>query len=158
MTQTIPDDFDFIIGDWQVQHRRLDARLCGCGSWTEFTGTTSTRKTLGGFGNVEDNVLNLPEGSYRALAMRSYDAASRLWSIWWLDGRRPHHLDVPVVGAFADGVGTFFADDRLDGQAIRVRFTWYVERDGCPQWEQAFSADAGGTWETNWIMRFQRLS
>jgi hypothetical protein len=29
-----------------------------------------------------------------------------------------------VVGRFSDHVGLFFADDVLDGQAIKVRFTW----------------------------------
>lgn len=158
MSHAIPNHFDFIIGDWTVQHQRLDARLCGCQDWTHFTGTTSTRKILDGFGNVEDNVLHLPDDPYRAVALRSYDANSSTWSIWWLDGRRPHQLDVPVVGAFANGVGTFYANDILAGQPILVRFTWYPEFDGCPQWEQAFSADAGVTWETNWIMRFKRLA
>ena len=25
-----------------------------------------------------------------------------------------------------------------------------------PRWEQAFSEDAGTTWETNWVMDFKR--
>jgi hypothetical protein len=25
-----------------------------------------------------------------------------------------------------------------------------------PRWEQAFSADDGDTWETNWVMEFSR--
>lgn len=156
-TASPPTDFDFIIGDWRVLHRRLNARLTGCTEWTEFTGTSSTRKILEGFGNVEDNVLHFPEGSVRAAAFRSFDAASRTWSIWWLDGRAPHRLDVPVVGAFVEGVGVFLASDTLDGRAIQVRFTWQPNPGGHPRWEQAFSGDGGGTWETNWTMEFQRV-
>lgn len=37
-----------MIGDWQVRHRRLNARLTGCADWTEFTGKSSTRKILVG--------------------------------------------------------------------------------------------------------------
>jgi hypothetical protein len=112
---------------------------------------------LGGFGNVDDNVLHLPEGDYKAVTLRSFDAAKKLWAIWWLDARRPHHLDVPVVDSFDNGVGTFFADDELGGVPIRVRFCWSETQTASPLWEQAFSADGGKTWEVDWTMRFTRL-
>jgi hypothetical protein len=151
-----PKDFDFIIGDWQVRHRRLNSRLTGCTEWTEFLGTSCTRKILGGFGNVEDNVLCFPEGSVRAAAFRSFDSASQSWSIWWLDGRTPHNLDVPVIGGFVNNVGIFYANDMLHGRPVKVRFIWHPNPDSNPRWEQAFSADGGTTWETNWTMDFHR--
>jgi hypothetical protein len=151
-----PSDFDFIIGDWRVQHARLKERLVQSTDWVEFEGLSSTHKTLGGYGNLEDNLLHLPEGPVRALALRSYDRSSRQWSIWWLDGRRPGALDTPVRGGFSNGIGLFFADDVLDGVPIRVRFTWYADAP-IPRWEQAFSNDGGSSWETNWRMRFTRL-
>ena len=153
-----PTDFDFIIGDWRVHHRRLNQRLCGNDEWTEFPGQSSTCKILGGFGNVEDNLLDFPEGPVRAAAFRSFDPVTRTWSIWWLDGRAPHRLDVPVVGSFVDGVGVFFAADVLDGRPIKVRFTWRPNPGGNPRWDQAFSADNGETWETNWTMEFVRVT
>ena len=153
-----PSDFDFILGSWNVRHRRLDARLCGCTEWTEFDGVSSTIRTLGGFGNVEDNILNFPSGPVRAAAFRSFDRASGNWAIWWLDGRSPHALDVPVIGRFKDGIGEFYANDVLDGRPIRVRFTWRPNPGGNPCWEQAFSADDGQSWETNWIMAFSRAA
>ena len=151
-----PPDFDFIIGDWSVSHRRLNARLQGCGDWTEFQGTSSTREILGGFGNIEDNVLEFPDGDVRAVAIRSYDPKARSWAIWWLDGRAPHSLDTPVVGSFSGTVGTFQANDVLDGRPIQVRFVWRATPGSNPTWEQAFSADGGSTWETNWTMEFRR--
>ena len=45
-----PKDFDFIIGDWSVKHRRLKDSLNGSDEWVEFEGSSSTRKTMGGFG------------------------------------------------------------------------------------------------------------
>ena len=98
--------------------------------WTEFDGLSSTVKTLGGFGNLEDNVLYFPDGSFRALALRSFCMKSDTWSIWWLDARNPTTLDVPVVGKFSNHIGVFFADDLLDGQAIEVRFTWTATPGG----------------------------
>jgi len=153
-----PADFDFIIGDWRVLHERLDARLSGGTTWTRFEGHTSTRKILGGWGNLEDNLLHLPSGPCRAVAMRSFDAATRTWAIWWLDGRAPHALDAPVKGGFQNGVGLFYSDDSFEGRPIRVRFTWRIGPDGHPRWEQAFSPDGGKTWETNWEMDFERLA
>lgn len=158
LLDTAPKDFDFIVGDWQVHHRRLDARLAGCTEWTEFTGLCSTRKTLGGFGNLEDNILHLPSGEYRAVAIRSFCAESQAWSIWWLDGRSPAaRLDPPVVGKFTGDVGLFYADDVLDDRPIKVRFIWTCTPGDAPRWEQAFSPDEGRTWETNWVMRFTRM-
>ena len=110
-----PADFDFIIGDWQVRHRRLNSRMTGCTEWTEFSGTSSTRKILGGFGNVEDNRLNFPDGEVKAAAFRSFDQTSGCWAIWWLDGRAPHNLDVPVVGRFSDCV-RYFLCERQSGR------------------------------------------
>lgn len=152
-----PTDFDFIIGDWHILHERLNSRLTGCMDWKRFEGRTSTRKILGGWGNVEDNLLHLPAGDYRAVAMRSFDAATGKWSIWWLDGRAPHSLDTPVRGGFENGVGQFYSDDQLDGRPIRVCFTWSIGADDHPRWEQAFSPNGGATWETNWRMQFIRV-
>lgn len=153
---TPPPDFDFMIGDWRVHHRRLNSRLTGCTEWTEFTGESSTRKILGGFGNVEDNLLRYPDGDARAVALRSFDPGTRQWAIWWLDGRAPHSLDVPVVGGFTGSIGLFFAEDKLEGRPITIRFTWNANPGGNPRWEQAFSADGGNTWEINWTMDFTR--
>jgi len=152
------DDFDFIIGSWQVKHCRLKERLVGCKEWVEFDGDSSTRKVLGGFGNLEDNYLALAEGAYRAVALRSFNDATKQWSIWWLDGRQPGQIDTPVVGQFANGKGIFYAEDRLHGQPIQIRFIWSVPEPDRPRWEQAFSGEAGQTWETNWTMNFTRLA
>lgn len=152
--QPSAQDFDFMFGSWTVQHRRLKERLCNCTDWEAFEGTSATSPILGGYGNLEDNEVYFPDGSYRAIALRSFDAAAGQWAIWWLDQRAPHNLDVPVVGHFVDDTGTFFAHDRLEGKPIKVRFLW--KRGMTPQWEQAFSVDDGDSWETNWIMEFTK--
>ena len=149
-------DFDFQIGSWNVRHRRLKERLQDCSEWEHFDGTSHMRTILGGNGNVEDNVIHSPSGTYRAIALRSYDAASNSWAIWWLSDRAPHTLDVPVIGRFEKGVGSFYADDVLRGDPIRVRFLWLQTDTQSPRWEQAMSADGGQSWETNWTMDFVR--
>jgi hypothetical protein len=153
-----PTDFDFLVGTFAVRHRRLRVRLAGCEEWDHFDGTCTSRVVLGGHGLVEDNLIGLPDGPYRALGVRSWDPATRSWSIWWLDGRRPHELDPPVVGRFGpDGTGTFAADDHHDGHPVVVRFRWTDVTATSARWEQAFSPDGGATWEVNWVMAFTRV-
>lgn len=149
-------DFDFFMGRWAVRHRRLKERLAGCQEWVEFSGTSVAQPLLDGRANVDDNVLHLPQGAYRAVSLRAYDPEQQLWSIWWLDGRTPGRLDPPVVGKFVDGVGIFFADDTLASRPIRVRFRWTDTQSQTPHWKQAFSVGHGATWETNWLMDFTR--
>jgi hypothetical protein len=113
-------------------------------------------RTLGGYGNVDDNKLELPSGAYRAMSIRAYDNATKNWSIWWLDGRNPGSLDVPVVGRFEGDVGIFETRDTFQGRPIVVQFKWIVKDPERPRWEQAFSTDEGKTWELNWVMDFTR--
>lgn len=148
------NDFDFIHGRWQVQHRRLQKRLAGCTEWQTFGGSSHNWPLMGGAGNVDDNLIELPAGSYRAATLRSWNPAMRSWQIWWLDARHPDSIGVPMVGRFEGGVGTFFADEDFEGRPIRVRFLWSRTDTPSPRWEQAFSTDGGATWETNWEMDF----
>lgn len=150
-------DFDFLFGDWTIRHHRLDRRLAGETRWTDFEGRCTARPLLGGLGNLDENVLDLPTGAYEAVTLRLFDEALGRWSIWWIDARAPG-IEAPVHGAFVHGVGTFHGDDVLDGAPIRVRFLWSGITARTARWEQAFSADRGDTWETNWTMDFERVS
>jgi hypothetical protein len=152
------NDFDFLSGRWRVLHRRLRSRLTHSHDWEVFAGTCEARAILGGQGNVDDNVLELPGGTYRAATLRAFDSKTGTWVIWWLDGRNPKRLDPPVTGSFERGIGTFYGSDTWEGKPIRVRFIWSDIAAGLARWEQAFSDDDGRTWETNWNMEFRRSS
>ena len=149
--------FAFQTGRWRVAHRKLAARLAGSQEWVEFAGSCRAWETLAGGGNVEDHVIDDPRGAYRAGAYRMLDPATDCWSIWWFDPRSPE-LSPPVVGRFEGREGRFFCDDTFDGRPIRVRFIWCILDASNLRWEQAFSPDAGRTWETNWTMAFGRTA
>jgi len=149
-------DFDWLPGRWHVQHHRLAKRLAGDHTWVEFDGTSVGWLTLGGLGNVDDNVVNLPSGPYHGETFRTYDPQTRLWSIWWVDGRSSNRLDPPVVGHFEHGIGIFECDDTFEGRPIRVRYRWDITNPDNPRWEQSFSPDGGKTWEVNWRNEFTR--
>jgi hypothetical protein len=151
-------DWDWLVGRWSVSHSRLKARLAGDTEWEAFAGTCANWPLLGGRGNVDDNLLHLPAGPYRGVGLRAFDAATRQWSIWWLDSRNAGKIDPPVRGGFADGVGVFVGDDTFNGRPIKVRFRWSKITPTSAHWDQAFSPNAGATWETNWRMDFTRLA
>ena len=146
-------DFDFEFGDWTVHHRskRPD------GVWKEFDGTSQTRPMLDGLGNLEEQLFHRAGGDSRGVAIRAYDPKTASWAIWWIDSRVPHGpLDPPVKGRFEKGVGTFYSDGEIDGKPVRTRYIWSQITSTSARWEQAFSYDAGKTWDTNWVMEFRR--
>ena len=149
-------DFDPLFGRWTVHHRRLQKRLEGDTNWDEFSGVSEMRPLMNGMGNVDDNLLELPGGTYRAATIRTFDPETKLWSIWWIDGRNPSTIDVPVRGAFKDGVGIFACEDSFNGKPIIVHYIWSEITGNTARWQQAFSPDGGKTWEFNWDMRFTR--
>lgn len=148
--------FDFLHGRWTVRHRRLAQRLAGSTDWHEFPGTLAVRPILHGLGNVDENVLDAPDGRYLATSLRVFDRASATWSVYWIDGRTSG-IDKPVVGRFRGPVGRFYNDDHFGGRPIRVRFTYRDLGPARAAWEQAFSLDHGRSWETNWTMDFLRI-
>jgi hypothetical protein len=54
--------------------------------WQEFEGTSEARSLLGGAGNVDDNLLELPAGSYRAVSLRAFDSSSPASPQQWSPG------------------------------------------------------------------------
>jgi hypothetical protein len=150
-------DFDFLVGQWKVHHRRLKVRLAGSHEWAEFEGTSKLWMAMDGHATVDDNYIGLPGGAYHAVGLRGYDPKSQTWAIWWLDGRDPRTVGAPVIGRIDNGVGVFEGDDTFDGRPIKVRFVWSKITRRSAHWEQAFSPDGGKTWETNWVMDLTRV-
>jgi hypothetical protein len=158
MNETNPKgchDFAFQTGSWRVRHRKLRRRLAGSKEWFEFEGRCEAWEIMGGDGNIDDHFLDDPAGAYHAATFRRADPDTGEWLIWWADGRCAG-LDPPMRGAFDGGIGLFYGHDRLEGRPIDLRFVWSREDPDAPRWEQAFSADGGRSWETNWIMHFTR--
>lgn len=151
-------DWNWLLGNWNVYHERLRDRLVGSTTWDKFAGKSNFWHVLGGLGNVDDDLLELPTGTYRAISVRTFDPASGKWSIWWLDGRTAGKLDAPVVGGFTGDEGEFFGDDVHKGTPVTVRFRWHETHSKRPWWDQALSTDHGKTWEVNWRNYFTRTS
>jgi hypothetical protein len=145
-------DFDFLYGTWDLRNRKLSKPLAGADDWTEFPSTVECRPLLGGLINVDE--VTIP-GRAGGVTMRTFDTATREWSIHQVTGESRLTWP-PNTGVFRDGVGEFLCDDVYDGAPIRVRLIWRVHSRDSASWEQAFSADGGQTWETNWTNELTR--
>ncbi|HEU5440397.1 MAG TPA: hypothetical protein VFU88_13985 [Ktedonobacterales bacterium] len=148
-------DFDFFIGCWDGHQRKLKQILSGCDEWDEVPSVSVVRKTLGGLGNFDEVTLEMPTGRVIGLTLRVFDPQTRLWSIYWASSTRGV-LVAPMVGRFENGRGEFYDRETFEGRSIFSRFIWTSSGPDACHWEQAFSADGGRTWETNWIADFTR--
>jgi hypothetical protein len=159
MTQEIDGrrDFDFLYGTWTIRNRRLSRRLEYSTNWEEFDATGVCQPILGGIGNVDSFSATFPDGMpYEGGAYRLFNPKTGFWSIYWADDRCCE-LQPPVVGRFKRGVGEFFGEDVHAGKPVRVAFRWTEVTPTSAHWQQAFSADNGATWESNWHMYFTRV-
>lgn len=151
-------DWEWLVGNWDVHNRRLRRRLAGNDEWDSFAGKSAVWLTMGGLGTIDDNILDLPGGSYRGAGIRAWDPVTDRWLIWWLDGRNPGRIDPPVMGRFDGDSGTFTGTDTFEGRPINVRFHWQEIHGPRPHWQQSFSADGGATWEMNFENFFTRTA
>jgi hypothetical protein len=151
-------DFDFLVGHWKVHNRVLKERLAGSHEWMEFDQTLDCQLLMGGMASERDSVFYKPSGTFHGLGLAIYDAKGSRWLNWGADERYPSpNLDPPNIGHFENGIGTFYDDETIEGKPVRVRVTWSHSTPTTARWEQAFSADGGKTWETNWIGDFTRI-
>jgi hypothetical protein len=146
-------DFDYFEGAWQTAQHRMVRTGERKGAWEDFPGTLCMRRYLGGLVTVDE--LYFPRSGQAGLTLRTFDPAKRQWSIYWVSSQTGRLDPVPVVGGFAAGRGEFYAEDRLDGRPIKVRYLWQIRDRDHARWEQAFSDD-DRNWETNWTAEFTR--
>jgi hypothetical protein len=146
-------DFDFLVGSWHVANRRLTQTLVGSSDWDEFPSSSQCCGVFGGAANFDE--ISIPARGFCGLTLRLFDSEREEWSIYWASSR-DGRLQPPVVGSFADSIGTFYSRETYNGADITVRFIWSDITTDSARWEQAFSPDDGKTWETNWIMEFTR--
>lgn len=150
------DDFDFLEGKWNVKNRKLNQRLAGCDEWSEFDAVLEMRKTLRGIGNFETFSANINGEAFEGEAVRVFDPATCLWSIYSADSVGGTLDRDPVIGSFAGSLGKFYAKDTFKEKEVTILYQWDKTDPAHPIWSQALSTDGGETWEWNWYMNFSR--
>jgi hypothetical protein len=151
-------DFDFLIGDWKAHVRRLPDRLVGSSAWIEYDGISNHKKLLDSNANFEQFEVDNPQRHLhiKAQTLRLYNPDSHQWSIYLVDLDKGTLSLPPVVGQFSGNRGEFYDQEEWKGRTILVRYLWLNISPKSARMEQAFSADGGRSWETNWICELTR--
>ncbi len=148
------NDFDFLVGSWDVANRRRTDFLDADSPWEEFPAVSHVSRHFGGGASFDE--IDFPTTGSAGLTLRLFDRERGEWSLYWASGRTGT-LFPPVVGRFDGDRGVFEGEDTHDGKDVRVRYVWSGTAPGsAPRWEQAFSLDGGATWLDNWTMDFTR--
>src|SRR5262245_49243893 len=143
-------DFDFEIGTWKTDLRRLRHPLSGDTTWVHYEGTSVIRKVWDGRANLVELVVQGPAGRIEGLSLRLYNPETRKWSLNFASSATGT-LSVPSIGEFKNGRGEFYDEEEFGGRTILVRGVFSDVTTSSYRFEQSFSEDGGKTWETNWI-------
>ena len=139
-------DFDWDIGTWRIHIRRLLHPLTGSTTWVEYNGTNVVRKVWDGRANLGEVEADGAPGHLELLTLRLYNPQAHQWSMN-ITSSAAGVLGPPSIGEFANGHAEFVDQESYDGRLILVRFDVSVITPSSCRFEQAFSADAGKTWE-----------
>jgi hypothetical protein len=125
---------------------------------SSINGISNHKKLLNSNANFEEFEVDNPEKHLhiKAQTLRLYNPDTRQWSIYLLDLDKGVLSLPPVVGEFNGNRGEFYDQEQYKGRAILVRYVWLNISPKSARLEQAFSADGGNTWETNWICELSR--
>src|SRR4051794_21927661 len=74
-------DFDWEIGTWKTELRRLRKPDHGPAEWVRYTGTTKVTPVWGGRANLVELEVDGPNGHLSALSLRLYNPDSHQWSL-----------------------------------------------------------------------------
>jgi hypothetical protein len=150
-------DFDFNIGTWKTHVSRLLRPLSGSNTWGEYDGIASVRNVMHGRANLLELDVDGAAGHIEGIGVRLYNPASGQWSLNWANGN-DSVMTQPMIGEFKNGRGDFFDQEVFNGKSVLTRNGFSDITPNSSRFEQAFSADGGKTWETNWVMTFTRTA
>ena len=80
-------DFDFEIGNWKTELKRLLHPLSGSDEWAHYEGVTTVRKVWDGRANLVELIADGPAGHFEGLNLRLYNRQTRQWSLNFASSR-----------------------------------------------------------------------
>ncbi len=158
--QTMIDiqNFDFLIGNWQVENRRLKDRLTKCEEWIEFQAEMETKSILNGLALMDEMKSTHYGDNFIGLCIRMYNPGTKQWRIFWADTANPgNYIKEQVTGEFKNGIGEFYGTELYKGEEVKLRFIWKRPSINTAIWEQAYYDEKEKEWETNWTMLFTSI-
>jgi hypothetical protein len=148
-----PGDFDFLTGEWRIDHsRRPDPSK---EEWTNFSSSASVHRVLDGMGSIEE--LRKPDRSFMGMGVRVWLPEQAKWADHWTSAANGI-VNPPQLGQFIDGEGVFLSSEAVEGIDWLYRGVWDQIGDGRCRWHQSASRDGGKSWQWNWWMMWTRLT
>lgn len=146
-----PGEFDFLTGEWRIQHWR---RAAPDSPWDRFEGEATCWSILGGVGSVEE--LRIPARQFSGMGLRLLDVTQRTWSDFWVNAKSGVLATPGQSGGFERGVGLFWSDDEDNGRKTSWAGLWDQITPRSCRWRQVSSADGGKSWVHHWVMHWRR--
>ena len=150
-------NFDFLIGKWNVINKRLKQRLKNSVEWTVFNAEMETKPFLNGLGLMDEMKSSHYGKDFIGFSIRMVNPKTNIWTIYWADTSSPeNYLKEQVIGEFKNGIGVFYGKEEYNEKEYKLRFTWKKQSEDTAQWEQAYFDELKNEWETNWLMEFTK--
>ncbi|MBF5043315.1 hypothetical protein FGE12_13035 [Aggregicoccus sp. 17bor-14] len=149
--------FDFENARWKTRISRLMQPLSGKKDWAQYDATTDIQPIWGGQGNIVHIVGDGPRGHLELMGIRLFQPSSGQWHLWFAHTQGGLALP-PLVGEVKGGQAALYDQEELEGRPVWVRISVKATGPDTVLSEQAFSADHGKTWETNFISRQTRAA
>jgi hypothetical protein len=147
-----PGEFDFLAGEWRIQHQRL---IAATGAWDAFEGEATCWSILGGVGSVEE--LRIPARDFAGMGLRLLNLDTAIWSDFWVNAKSGALTPPGQTGSFEGGIGVFSSHYQDQSGTMLVMGVWDKITSHACRWRQAVSRDDGQSWAQNWIMEWTRV-
>jgi hypothetical protein len=148
-----PGEFDFLTGEWRIRNQRL--KSAGGDAWDRFESEASCWSILGGIASIEE--LRIPARQFSGMGLRLFDVEKKIWHELWMNARSGSLSGPGMPGGFHGTEAIFEAEDQDGDKRILVRSVWDRITPRSCRWQQAVSRDEGVSWESNWIMEWERV-
>jgi hypothetical protein len=145
-------EFGFLAGNWTIKNKKLKAP--GTNEWQEFEGSAKVVSVLGGLASIEE--LRGPKGKFFGMGVRVFDIEKKKWADHWVSAS-VGVVNLPQMGSFKDGVGTFLAEEGEGADRMIYRGVWDRVTPRSCRWHQSSSKDGGKTWDYDWYMDWTRV-
>ncbi len=150
--------FDFWIGEWNVQNWQRNPQLPNDATWYD-TGVATNRvyAILDGCAIVEHWMGRLSYATVHGFSVRAYDPEKDQWVLVLYWPQANGGVFGTLEGIFQHGRGEFFNTyTNAQGQQVENRYSFSdISPDGF-RWDAATSTDSRITWKPGWIMEFTR--
>jgi hypothetical protein len=148
-------DFDFNFGNWHTHIRRIPDPFSTPSNSFELDGTVTVRRVWGGRAQLEEIEVDTPKGRWEGLTFFLYNPKSHQWSQTFINSKMGV-LNPPTMGAFKNGRGELFNQDKFNSRTILVRGVWSEITSDSHNYEESYSDDGGKIWKPAFIAHLTR--